>query len=343
MEKSAVRRSWRGRAVAFAFALLLLTGAFAITTSAAVPSFDMEQTKTQEPWSDIITYTSEAEFNEYASWTWTDSYKHNSRPLSISFVGLRDLVRVDKKKMTYLSFEFARITSGEYLGTHYFASLEQAADGTSWLFRVGYYEVRNGANTNIVIYYSKTINDLDYLPYLISCDYYYVHDPDNGVYRWLLDMRVKIDAFEDAAEFNKQVLLDAGVSFVQGVKPSNARVTFTYIKGVDASMISERDKFDLYLWLKSKLSDTNVVYPYDADLYEMANALWNGGFSSAWNAGGITQRLIYAVIDAPVNMLLAGMNFEFAGINIAGACLALLSLFVIYFVVRVIGSILAWL
>lgn len=74
----------------------------------------------------------------------------------------------------------------------------------------------------------------------------------------------------------------------------------------------------------------NVILDYFKDV----------GWTEAVNQGSLTGQLIFTALEAPLNVIMGGLNFNLFGINVAETIFAIFSLIVIFAVVRVVLAVL---
>lgn len=64
------------------------------------------------------------------------------------------------------------------------------------------------------------------------------------------------------------------------------------------------------------------------------------GWTECANQGALTMQLIYTALEAPLNVILGGLDFSVFGINLAETIFAVLSIIVIFAIVRIVLAIL---
>ena len=114
--------------------------------------------------------------------------------------------------------------------------------------------------------------------------------------------------------------------------------TWGYVRGWGSGAQSMFDSFEeLYHEaggprqdLSVALVDREAILDYFRDL----------GWTDAVNQGSLTLKLVFGVLEAPLNVILGGMNFTLFGINLAQTIFAVLSIIIVFAIVRVVLAIL---
>ena len=135
-------------------------------------------------------------------------------------------------------------------------------------------------------------------------------------------------SYENAVAWPEQ----AGVKYYNGYNAGHAAgVSDGFQNGYDAF----RDD------LQYKVEADGVLVGDDATLDELYKKILDVGWTQCADQGGVTTRLIYAILEAPINVNLGGLNFDLFGINIASGVMALLSLGLVFIIIRVAAAIIA--
>ena len=138
-------------------------------------------------------------------------------------------------------------------------------------------------------------------------------------------------SYENAVEWPEQ-LEQAGGNYYNGYNAGHAAgVSEGFQNGYDAF----RDD------LQYKVEADGVLVGDDATLDELYKKILDVGWTQCADQGGVTTRLIYAILEAPINVILGGLNFDLFGINIASGVMALLSLGLVFIIIRVAAAIIA--
>ena len=232
-------------------------------------------------------------------------------------------------------------------------------------YRIGRYDENNGSPTEN---WQKTgtffaASQLEG----VSCAYYMLPGDSDHLY---LDLSLYLSTL-DAAE-RVTMTVDASEAFCFGVKVIDASVTAQMYHGLGASYenavewpeqleqaggnyyngynaghaagISEgfQDGYDAFRDdLQYKVEADGVPVGDDATLDELYKKILDVGWTQCADQGGVTTRLIYAILEAPINVILGGLNFDLFGINIASGVMALLSLGLVFIIIRVAAAIIA--
>lgn len=251
---------------------------------------------------------------------------------------------------TYVSVELAAFEDG----SHWTLGFWERTGGTGArevVYRLMFYDGSTGAS-NITCFETVLPEVSTTRPEVIA-EYWSENVPGGG-YRTVCRVFFGVDnpmfdysyAFTISRPFKVRVKTEyAQVSYTKTVgdaypqSPSySAGYGAGYDSGEDAGFIEGESAYHRELLEYYESQGGQSVFP-PGDFAGFGNFFKDLGWTEAVNQGGLTSQIIFAALEAPLNVIMGGLNFNLFGINLASTTFAILAIIIIYAVVRVVLSI----
>lgn len=363
------KRSHAGRRVsAFVGALLLLAGVLIIPLSAA--EYEESEVTLGDP--------SEWKAFDYIYGTDSGPYLDGLPMRTINLEPLVEApLYTAANPFTFTLTDFSVEWSSDPAQWTY-VSIELAIfeDGSHWT--VGFWERTGGSGSREVVYHfafynaqigSDEIRLFEFvLPAIettapeIFAEYWTENDPSSGTSTFC---RVFFGTANDMYDYSYTFKIDqpfkirvkteyAGVTYKQTVGdafPQSSSYSVGYDAGYDAAYgeyynsryqagyEAGESEYHREMMQYYEAAGGQSVFPL-GDFSTFANFFVDKGWTECADQGALTLKIIFGALEAPLNVILGGMNFTVFGINLAETIFAVFSLIVIFAIVRIVLAIL---
>ena len=347
MESVNKKRSAGGRALALASALFLLVSVLIIPASAAAldPSCTDNTVTLGAPdwWKDFDYFIGSDEGyveSMNARWTALSPYKVTLSDFSVEW-------RQDD--WTYLSIEIAHFEDE----SHWTVNAYKNSSSGQIVLSFFYYDGVNVTTSEQVFQVAyPTIEDLDPFLFLeywnegeaVMCRVAVGSKTDSSFRH---SKTIKLDR-----PFNARVKTEyAGATYRKTFGSVNP-LTEDYAGGFEDGYSDGKKKgyenghfdgskevFDMFYDAYYKRGGTYEYYRIE-DYNSLVEYFEDVGWTECANQGGLTVKLIYTALEAPLNIILGGLDFTVFGINLAETIFAVLSIIIVFAIVRVVLAVL---
>ena len=275
-------------------------------------------------------------------------------PLNITYSNIQPIFN-EGVEWSYLSFELATFEDNSHYSVGFFSSLQPSGEVIQG-YRFVYYDATNGDSVEFFAHYTPAYDGvtikLEYWTEIVNdvektyCKVFVDHS--NNVWDYSYTFAIEQDtpfqvivktyfasgtydvSFEDPEE---KYGYDSGFSdgYSEGHLDGHEA---GFNVGVSRGEQNVLDNIKNYLTEKNVLLDTGTSFE------ALMSKVEDLGWTRCIDQGLITQKLMITLIDAPVNMVLASLNFDMFGFNVSSVVLTIFSIAVSYVLIAAVLKIL---